>query len=143
MTAPFNDNLSMIADSMGIALYQRFTTTEASLFLRCPITEVEKLQKKGTIDFIQVTEIQVEFFGYQLLEHLLSNTTNNRIPASSTTSNIPDRIIRAKEVQGMTGLSRTTLWRMEQKSEFPRRVSLGGNIVGWHLNEISQWINQR
>ena len=56
-------------------------------------------------------------------------------------SNDPDRIIRAKEVQNMTGLSRTTLWRLENKNEFPRRLSLGGNSVGWKLSDIKNWIN--
>ncbi|WP_241086791.1 helix-turn-helix transcriptional regulator [Candidatus Vondammii sp. HM_W22] len=43
----------------------------------------------------------------------------------------------------MAGLSRTTLWRLESKGEFPRRVSLGGNSVGWKLSEIKQWIDER
>lgn len=29
--------------------------TEASLFLRCPLADIEKLQKKGNIEFIQIT----------------------------------------------------------------------------------------
>ncbi len=43
----------------------------------------------------------------------------------------------------MVGLSRTTLWRLENKGEFPKRVSLGGNSVGWKLSEIKQWIDER
>nr|WP_201340436.1 AlpA family phage regulatory protein [Isorropodon fossajaponicum symbiont] len=52
-------------------------------------------------------------------------------------------LYRAKEVQNMTGLSRTTLWRLENKGEFPYRVSLGGNSVGWKLSEIKGWIDER
>ncbi len=43
----------------------------------------------------------------------------------------------------MTGLSRTTLWRMENKGEFPRRVSLGENSVGWRLSEVENWMRER
>ena len=43
----------------------------------------------------------------------------------------------------MAGLSRTTLWRLENKGEFPRRVSLGGSGVSWKLSEIKQWIDGR
>jgi len=43
----------------------------------------------------------------------------------------------------MTGLSRTTIWRLENKEEFPRRVSLGANSVGWRLSEVKRWVKGR
>lgn len=56
-----------------------------------------------------------------------------------------DRILRAKEVIKITGLSRTrtTIWRLETSGEFPSRVSLGGNRIGWRLSEINRWIGTR
>ncbi|PIE46016.1 MAG: DNA-binding protein [Gammaproteobacteria bacterium] len=54
-----------------------------------------------------------------------------------------DRILRAKEVISLTGLSRTTIWRLEKQGEFPARVSLGGNRVGWRVSEINHWIGTR
>ncbi|PCI44934.1 MAG: transcriptional regulator, partial [Proteobacteria bacterium] len=36
-----------------------------------------------------------------------------------------------------------SIWRLENKKEFPRRVSLGGSNVGWKLNEIKQWIDDK
>ena len=60
MDKPFTPNLCELADSMGVSLYQRFTPTEASLFLRCPLAEITKLQANHQIEFIQVTEKQVE-----------------------------------------------------------------------------------
>ncbi len=142
MEPPFSNDLKEIADSMGIALYQRFTVAEASLFLRCPIDDVKQLQRQRKIDSINITDTQFEFFGYQLLQHLLNGVTHNK-PHLGVPDNTPDRIIRAKEVQEMIGISRTTLWRMEKKGEFPRRVSLGVGSVGWRLGEVKQWINQR
>ena len=53
------------------------------------------------------------------------------------------RIVRWPEVKFMTGLSRVTVWRMEQKREFPARRILGGNSIGWIEEEITQWILQR
>ncbi|GGA86704.1 hypothetical protein GCM10011369_30970 [Neiella marina] len=44
MDKPFTADLRELADGMGIGLYQRFTPTEASLFLRCPLKEITKLQ---------------------------------------------------------------------------------------------------
>jgi len=141
---PFNDELKSIADNMGIALYARFNINEASLFLRCNESEVKRIIKSGSISYIQLNAKQIEFFGFQLLEHLLSTVVHHKVQPevpSKSSSNDPERIIRAKEVQDMTGLSRTTLWRLENKNEFPRRLSLGANSVGWKLSDIKNWIN--
>lgn len=127
---------------MGISLYQRFTVQEASLFLRVSIDEVQKLIKQNRISYIQVDKKQVEFFGYQLLEYLLASVKNNPQPPVKQPET-SDRILRASEVHDITGLSRTTIWRMENKGEFPRRVSLGGNLVGWRLSEVNHWLSTR
>ena len=50
------------------------------------------------------------------------------------------KILREPEVREVTGLSRATLWRKEREGTFPRRVKLGANSVGWHSDEISEWI---
>jgi predicted DNA-binding transcriptional regulator AlpA len=138
MQPPFNDNLKNIAYSMGIALYQRFTMNEASLFLRCPVGDIKKLLRQGKVDHIRVTDSQIDFFGYQLLQYLLGTVNGEVMPPPSQSS--PDRILRSKEVQEMTGLSRTTLWRLERKGEFPARVALCAGSVGWRLSEVELWL---
>lgn len=138
MSQPFTPSLCELADNMGITMYQRFTPVEASLFLRCPVTEIEKLQKKREIEFIQITKTQTDFFGYQLLNYLINQIRGSAVSAQDT--NAPDRIIRSKEVQELTGLSRTTIWRLERKGEFPARVPLTSGSIGWRLNEVQAWI---
>ena len=125
---------------MGISLYQRFTLKEASLFLRIGITKLRKIIKQGKLNYIELASDTIEFFGYQLLEFLLGNVTKNKTQPVNL-ERTPDRIIRAKEVQQLTGLSRTTLWRLEQRDAFPKRVSLGGQSVGWKLSEVQDWID--
>ncbi len=142
MQKPFPDSYKEIADSMGIALYQRFNLNEASLFLRCPVEDVEKLQSQGKLNFIQLSNTEIQFFGYQLLEYLLENVTSHRVPTVSTSS-MPERILRAKEIVELTGLSRTTIWRMERAGTFPNRVSLGVGSVGWRLSEVNGWMSNR
>ena len=127
---------------MGIALYQRFTLNEASLFLRCPVADIKRLVQRKGINHIKVDRNQSEFFGYQLLEYLLGQTTQNTIKTNISESS-PDRIVRANEVKEITGLSRTTLWRLENKGDFPRRVSLGVGSVGWRYSEIKDWLTNR
>ena len=107
------DSYKEIAKSMGISLYQRFSVNEASLFLRCQASEVEHLAETGILSYMKVANTSLQFFGYQLLGYLLDNVTDNKLPAVSQNS-LPERIIRAKEVTELTGLSRTTLWRMEK-----------------------------
>jgi predicted DNA-binding transcriptional regulator AlpA len=140
MKPPFDVDFKEIADAMGISLYQRFSLAEAALFLRISLVELRKLMKRGELNFIELAGGN-DFFGYQLLECLLSNVTTNKPVASMP--KVVDRIIRAKEVQDLTGLSRTTLWRMENREDFPRRVGLGGNLVGWRWSEVRQWIDER
>lgn len=55
-------------------------------------------------------------------------------------SNTVDKIIRSKEVQELTSFSRTTLWRLERKGEFPARVPLTSGSIDWRLSEVQQWI---
>lgn len=146
MDKPFTPNLCELADSMGISLYQRFSPTEASLFLRCPLTEITKLQQNHQIEFIQITEKQTEFFGFQLLNYLLGNiqtATQSSQKHNHDSHDVPDRILRAKEVQEITGLSRTTIWRLERAGKFPARVPLTASNVGWRQVDIQEWIRSR
>ena len=146
MQAPFDDSMKDIANNMGISLYQRFTLNEAALFLRCPISDLQDLVKNKSIQYIQVSKTEVQLFGYQLLQHLLNNVKglpSSPQPNATIPDNTSDRIIRMQEVQDIVGVSRTTLWRMENKGQFPRRVSLGGNLVGWRWSEVAQWVNER
>ena len=129
-----------IADSMGVALYQRFSEEEATDFLNVSESSLKLLRGQGEISFISLPD-KVEYFGYQLLEYLIGAVHSATQPKPKNTSN--DRIIRAKEVVEMTGLSRTTIWRMERYKSFPARVSLGGNSVGWKLSEIQKWLSTR
>jgi len=54
-----------------------------------------------------------------------------------------DKILSAKEVTNKIGLSRTTIWRMELKGDFPRRIILSPGRVGWSSDEIDNWIDTR
>ncbi len=55
----------------------------------------------------------------------------------------PDRFIREPECRRLTGLSRTTRWRLERVGQFPRRRNISPNAVGWLASEIQSWIYAR
>ena len=54
-----------------------------------------------------------------------------------------DRFLREREVRSMTGLSRTTRWRLERVGQFPRRRQISPGAVGWLESEVLAWMNQR
>jgi predicted DNA-binding transcriptional regulator AlpA len=53
------------------------------------------------------------------------------------------RLLRTDEVLDLTGLSRSTIWRLERKKDFPSRIHLGPNAVGWDEDEVHSWIASR
>lgn len=63
--------------------------------------------------------------------------------ASRGEGKVAVRILRAEEVTRRTGLSRTSIWRLERRGEFPARRRLGPNAVGWIEKEVTQWIESR
>lgn len=54
-----------------------------------------------------------------------------------------DKLMRWPAVRQATGLSRSTVWRLEQTGDFPRRHQLGANSVGWPAADIKAWLNSR
>ncbi len=59
------------------------------------------------------------------------------------TDQTSDRFLREPEVQHITGLSRTTRWRLQRDGKFPRRRQISTNAVGWLASEIDAWIAER
>ena len=55
----------------------------------------------------------------------------------------PDRFMREPECKRVSGLSRVTRWRMEQRGEFPKRRKISRNGVGWLASEVSAWMAER
>ncbi len=49
-------------------------------------------------------------------------------------------IFRWPEIHKKTKLSRTTVWRLERKGEFPKRRVLSPNAVGWLRHEVEQYL---
>ena len=52
-------------------------------------------------------------------------------------------IIRRKEVEKRTGLSRSTIYQRVSQHTFPAQVCLGSRAVGWVEDEVSAWLAER
>lgn len=53
------------------------------------------------------------------------------------------RILRRKQVQDLTGLSRSTIYLRIAHGTFPKAISLGARAVGWLESEIDEWLESR
>ncbi len=54
------------------------------------------------------------------------------------------RILRRKQVENRTGLSRSTIYTRIAEGSFPRPIDLGGGrAVGWVESEIDAWLQAR
>ena len=54
-----------------------------------------------------------------------------------------DRLITRQEVEVMTCLSRSTIYRLIARNEFPKQVRIGPRAVRWRLSEIEDFIRSR
>ena len=52
-------------------------------------------------------------------------------------------ILRRKQVEDRTGLSRSTIYLYMQEGTFPKPINLGARAVGWLENEIEKWLMDR
>lgn len=52
-------------------------------------------------------------------------------------------ILRRKQVQARTGLSRSTIYLYVKDGAFPKPIALGPRAVGWIESEVSEWIAAR
>lgn len=60
------------------------------------------------------------------------------------TQHIHYNILRRKQVEARTGLSRSTIYAHITEGTFPRPINLvGGRAVGWIESEINEWLESR
>lgn len=54
-----------------------------------------------------------------------------------------DRILRRKDVEELTGLSRSTIYRHVGAGTFPAPIKLTERLIGWRESTISGWMDSR
>lgn len=53
------------------------------------------------------------------------------------------RVIRKRDLRSVTGLSPRHIDRLEKAGQFPKRVQLSSQSVGWIEQEIADWLASR
>ncbi|PLK48920.1 AlpA family transcriptional regulator [Uliginosibacterium sp. TH139] len=52
-------------------------------------------------------------------------------------------LINRKKLLSIIPLSERTIFNLEQRGEFPRRIALTSRNVAWDLEEVEAWIETR
>lgn len=55
----------------------------------------------------------------------------------------PEELILRPERKRLVPLSDTTVWRMERRGKFPRRIAISDKRVAWRRSEIEAWLEER
>ena len=53
------------------------------------------------------------------------------------------KLLRFPAVRERTGLSRSTIWRLERHSDFPKHRRISANVVAWVEEEVIGWIHSK
>lgn len=52
-------------------------------------------------------------------------------------------VIRKQDLRRETGLSHSTVFRLEKAGRFPRRFNLTERLVAWDRDEVERWVAAR
>ena len=56
---------------------------------------------------------------------------------------LASKVWRLPEVVTQTGLSRSTIYEMIGRGEFPRQFNLGRRAVGWSSKDVLAWVDSK
>lgn len=52
-------------------------------------------------------------------------------------------LLRLQQVQALTGLARSTLYKLISERDFPSPIPLAGRAVAWDSQAVDAWIQSR
>ena len=52
-------------------------------------------------------------------------------------------IISPRSLPQVTGLSKSTIWRLERAGQFPLSIQLSAGRVGYRRSEVEHWLDSR
>lgn len=55
----------------------------------------------------------------------------------------PRALLRLQQVQALTGLPRSTLYKLVSERSFPPSIALAGRAVAWDSQAVEAWIESR
>ena len=65
-------------------------------------------------------------------------------PMTANFAKLPaEKHMRRPAVQAITGLSRSSIYDMMSKGEFPRPIRIGKRAVAWSEKAVADWLKNR
>ena len=75
---------------------------------------------------------------------LKPEASGEAIRAAQRLDRLPSlKLLRFPAVRERTGLSRSTIWRLERLGDFPRHRRISANAVAWVEEEVMIWIHSK
>jgi len=78
-----------------------------------------------------------------LTGHTLGPSVPAQPDAGRNAQIVPIRMLRVERVMAVTGLSKTKIYEMQSRGDFPMRVQLSPRRVGWVESEVQAWLEER
>ena len=66
-----------------------------------------------------------------------------RFEAHVEVMNMTDRLLRRRQVEETTGMSRSSIYRLMQEGDFPPPVKVGIAGVRWRESDVTAWMESR
>jgi prophage regulatory protein len=80
-------------------------------------------------------------------QHRFRKRNQNRIASDNGLRrkelNMTDKHLRRTAVEAVTGLSRSTIYELMARGEFPRPVKLTARAVAWPESKVAEWLAER
>jgi prophage regulatory protein len=93
-----------------------------------------------TLDSRQVRGIRPD---QELAEGLSSRVLPTAYAGDLKGDQMPLRLIRFQTVRDRTGLSRSTIWRLERIGAFPKHHRISANAVAWVEQDVVDWMQAK
>ncbi len=66
-----------------------------------------------------------------------------RRPVTTVDLGINHTIIKLPEVMRVTGLSRSSIYRLARLGKFPAPLKLSERSIGWRSSDVKEWVDSR
>lgn len=73
----------------------------------------------------------------------IAQEKDRKSPPRHINSTDRSNIARPRDLPSLTGLSRTTIWRLERAGDFVKKIRLSAGAVGYRISEIQNWLDSR
>jgi prophage regulatory protein len=113
-----------------------------------PLTELDAATRKGddmTRETLTHDSRQLRGTGRdkKLMDGLSAQGLPTAYAGDPRLDQVPLRLIRFRTVKDRTGLSRSTIWRLERTGAFPKHHRISANAVAWLEQDVVDWMRAK